>query len=157
MSWKLLLGAGAVVGGGYYLLQLNRTSNQLETVVQARVHSIDLSAITVNVDVQLKNPTAGSLKLKYPFIRLQYQGETIGSSQVLNQDIELPKFGETTIQAIRVKIPLLSLSGLAKDLLKLLNGSNQGIALQAIITTTIDAGIGARLPYEKTETITLKK
>lgn len=157
MSWKLLIGAGAVVGGGFYLLRMNRTSKQLETIIKARIHDIGFTDITVNIDVQVKNPTSGSLKLKYPFVKLQYKGETIGSSQALDRDIQIPQFGETLIQGIRVKIPLFSLSGLAKDLLKTINSNSSGIEVQAITVTTIDAGVGAKLPYEKSQTITLKK
>ncbi|MEY2917589.1 MAG: hypothetical protein RIS73_1303, partial [Bacteroidota bacterium] len=38
-----------------------------------------------------------------------YKGDTIGSSQVVNQDITIPKFGEANIEAIMINIPLMGI------------------------------------------------
>lgn len=155
--WKLLVGGGIVAGAGYYLLRLRRTSKYLESVTTARVHKISFTDIIIRVDVTLKNPTAGTLSLKYPFVKLLYQDRTIGSSQASNQNVTIPPHGETAITGITIRIPLLSLTGLSKDLLKLLKGNPDGIALQAVTVTSIDVGIGPTIPYEKTELITVKK
>ncbi len=155
--WKLLVGGGLVAGAGYYLLRLRRTSHHLESITTARIHHISFKDIIIRIDVKLKNPAGGALSLKYPFVRLTYKGRSIGSSQVADRNITLPPHGETSITGITITIPLLNLTGLSKDLLKLLKGNPQGIVLQAVTITEIDIGIGPAIPYEKTESITLKK
>ena len=155
--WKLLVGGGILAGASYYLLRLQRTSKHLESVTTARIHEISFTNIIIRVDVTLKNPTGGTLSLKYPFVKLLYQDRTIGSSQASNQNVTIPPNGETAITGINISIPLLNLTGLSKDLLKLLKGNPEGITLQAVTVTTIDVGIGTTIPYKKTDLITLKK
>ena len=155
--WKLLVGGGILAGASYYLLRLQRTSKHLESVTTARIHKISFTDIIIRVDVILKNPTGGTLSLKYPFVKLLYKGSTIGSSQASDEVISIPPHGEANIPGITIRVPLLSLTGLGEDLLKLIQGSPEGIAVDAVTITEIDIGIGARIPYEKTDLITLKK
>ncbi len=151
---KILIGAGTVTGITY-LVNLKRTSSEMETVATAKIHKLDLTALTVRVDVRIKNPTKGSLKIKYPFVRIMYKEGTIGSSQSINKDIEIPSFGEAQINAIMIQIPLLSLISFGASLLKVLK-DNIGIKIQLKTISTIELGFKS-VPYEKTEDITLKK
>ena len=118
---KILLGlgiGGGMVAGGMYLWRLNKTSINLEIVPTVKLHKLDLQGIVLRVDVQLKNPTRTSLKLKFPFIKLLIKGSSIGSSQAVNQDIALPAFGEAKFEAIMIRIPMFSLLSTAKSLLQ---------------------------------------
>ena len=145
---KILIGTGVVLTGGY-LFKMSRTSANLETEIKAIIHKFDLTGITIRVDAKIKNPTEGSLKIKYPFVKLSYKGETVGSSQVVNQDITIPKFGEANIEAIMIKIPLMGLLSAGLDLLTSLK-SGAGVKIGITIITTIYTAISS-FPYEYTQ------
>jgi hypothetical protein len=158
-SWKkIAVGTGigtAILAGATYLFRLNKAGADLEVVPAIKVHKLDLSGFYIRIDVQLKNPTRSSFKIKYPFIKLGYKGESIGSSQVVNQDIVLPAFGEAQIQNMLVRIPLLSLFGSAGKVFSAIK-NNEAVQLQVDTLTTIDIGI-KKIPYTKTDKISLKK
>lgn len=158
-TWKkIAVGTGvgtAILAGATWLLRLNKTAVSLEVVPTAKIHKIEFNGVSIRVDVQLKNPTRSSFKLKYPFIKLSYKGESIGSSQVVNQDIVLPAFGEAQIENILIKIPLLNLFTSAGKVFTAIN-NNEAIQLQIDTLTTIDIGI-KKLPFTKTDKISLRK
>lgn len=142
---KILLGTGVVLTGGY-LLKMGRTSSNIEAVIKASIHSLKLSGITIRVDAKLKNPTDGTLKLKYPFVKLAYKDSTIGSSQAINQDITIPKYGEANIESIMINIPLTGIFSVAMDLLKSLK-TGAGIKVMITIVTTIYTTFSS-IPYQ---------
>lgn len=151
---KIVIGLGALVTGGY-LFKVSRTQANLETEIKAKIHKLDFSGLTVRVDAKIKNPTEGSLKIKYPFVKLSYKGSSIGSSQAINQDININKFGEVNIEAIMINIPILNLVTGAFDILKSLKAGN-GIKFTVTIITTIDTMFSS-IPFEKEQEIILKK
>ncbi len=142
---KIAVGAGVIVTGGY-LLQMSRTTANIETEVLAKVHSVKLSGIVIRVDAKLKNPTSGTLRLKYPFVKLGYKNTTIGSSQVINQNIELPPYGEANIEGILINIPLTGIFSVAMDVVKALT-QHTPVKVIIKIITTIYTGFST-LPYE---------
>jgi hypothetical protein len=157
-NWKKII-VGTSIGAGIvgiisYVSRLNKANAQLESVTTANIYSIKTDGLTIRVDVQLKNPSNSAFKLKFPFVKVLYNDSTIGTSQVVNKDIELPAYGEAKINAIMIKIPfkgILSLtSGIASLLLK-----KQSVPLFIKTITTIDLG-WKQVPYEKTDSITLK-
>ncbi|MCA0429036.1 MAG: hypothetical protein LCH32_00875 [Bacteroidetes bacterium] len=153
---KILLGlgiGGGLVAGGTYLWRLNKTSVNLEVVPSVKLHKLDLQGIVLRVDVQLKNPTRTSLKLKFPFIKLLIKGSSIGSSQSVNQDIALPAFGEAKFEAIMIRIPMFSLLSSAKSLLQAVQ-QGEAFKIGVMTMTTIDLGF-KKVPYEKTDEVQL--
>ena len=155
--WRLLIIGGIVAGAGAYLFRLKRTSKHLESSIRARIHKISFTEIIIRLDVRLKNPTSGTLSLKYPFVKLSYKDQVIGTSQATNKDVTIPPHGETTIPGITIRLPLLKLTGLAKSLVNIIKGSSEGMSVEATTITTIDVGLGRGIPYEKTDPIVLKK
>jgi hypothetical protein len=154
-TWgKIAVGVGAAAGVGY-LLKISRTKAQLETVAKAMLHKLDATGLTVHVDVQIKNPTKGSLSIKYPFVKIVSGDKLIGSSRVINQDIKIPSFGEVQIRDIMINIPLLSLFSLGLNFYKSVL-SGQALKAKVITVSTIDLG-WKTLPYEKTDEVVLKK
>ena len=151
---KVLIGAGVVLTGGY-LFKMSKASANIETETIAKIHKFDLSGITIRVDAKIKNPTEGSLKIKYPFVKLSYKGNTIGSSQSIDQDITIPKFGEANIEAIMINIPLTGIFSVAMDLLKALK-SGTGVKIGVKIMTTIYTPLSS-FPYEFEQEQILKK
>ena len=150
---KILIGTGVVITGGY-LLKMSRTSANIETEIKAKIHSLKLSGLTIRVDAKLKNPTDGTLKIKYPFVKLAYQNSTIGSSQVVNQNITIPSFGEANIEGVMINIPLTGIFSVAMDLLKSLK-TGTGVKVMIKVVTTIYTTFST-IPYEYEVEQTLK-
>jgi len=153
MNWGwFILGAG-VVGGAVYLSRLNKFSQNLESVLAARIHKIGLNGITVAVNAQLKNPTKTGIKMKFPFVKIMYNGNTLATSQTVNQDIEVPRFGEALVEDIMITLNYSSLLLNAMEVYKSLQ-EKKPIIVQAKIMTYIYTLAGLQ-PYERTENITL--
>lgn len=155
---KLLIGLGVGTGAFAainYFRKLSRTSAELQSVSSMQVHKLDLSGLTLRVDVKLKNPTAASFKLKFPFVKLIYKDAVIGSSQAVNTDISLPAYGEAVINQIMINIPIVGMFSLGMGLFQSLT-KGEAVKMNTQTLTSIDLG-WKKIPYEKTEEITLKK
>jgi hypothetical protein len=144
---------GVLIGGTVYIARLSAAGAELETVPMVRIHKLDLSGLTIRVDVQLKNPTRTPLKLKFPFIKLIYREASIGSSQVIDQDISIPAFGEAIINEIMIRIPMLSLFSLSGGLIQAIQ-NKEAVVLEIKTLTTIDLG-WKKMPFDNSNTITL--
>jgi hypothetical protein len=155
---KILFGGvigGGLIAGATYLFRLKRTSAELESTTSVNIHKLDLKGLVLRVDVQLKNPTKTKLKIKFPFVKLIYKDATIGSSQVVDKDIAIPSYGEAVAEKIMISIPLKGIFSLSAGLIKSL-ASGESVKLNSKTVSTIDLG-WKKLPYEKTEELTLKK
>ena len=151
---KILIGTGVVLTGGY-LFRMNRTSANLEIEVNSQLLSLKISGLMVRINAKIKNPTDGTLKIKYPFVKLAYKGDTVGSSQVINQDITIPKYGEANIEGIMINIPLTGIFSVAMDLLKSLK-TGAGVKVMIKVVTTIYTTFSS-IPYEFETEQTLKQ
>lgn len=155
---KLLIGLGVGTGAFAainYFRKLSRASAELQSVSTLQVHKLDLSGLTLRVDVKLKNPTAASFKLKFPFVKLIYKDAVIGSSQAVNTDISLPAYGEAVINQIMINIPIVGMFSLGMGLFQSLT-KGESVKMNTQTLTSIDLG-WKKIPFEKTEEITLKK
>ena len=155
---KILVGSaigGGIIAGATYLFRLKRTSVELESFAKVNIFKLDLSGLTLQVDVQLKNPTATKFKIKFPFVKLIYKDATVGSSQVVNKDITIPSYGEAVAEKIMITIPIRSIFSVSAGMIKSLLAGEE-VKLNSRTITTIDLGL-KKLPYEKVEEITLKK
>jgi hypothetical protein len=157
-TWgKIFLGTTLVAGIGgavAYALRLKRTGTQLESVAAAKIHSIKLDGLTIRIDVQLKNPSSTSLKIKFPFVKILFQDKVIGTSKVINKDITIPAYGEAKIDGIMITVPLTGLASIGGGLYNLLV-KKQPAKIFVKTITTIDLG-WQKFPYEKTDDNTLK-
>lgn len=158
-TWKKItvgtIIGGGLIGGTVYLLRLNKMNAELETVPMVKIHKLDFSGLTLRVDVQLKNPTRTPFKIKFPFIKLVYKGTTVGSSQVLDKDIQIPAFGEAIIDKMMIKVPLMNIFSLSGGLIKAIQ-NKETVKLEVKTLTTIDIG-WKKVPYTKADTITLSQ
>lgn len=158
-TWKKItvgtIIGGGLIGGTVYLLRLNKMSVELESVPMVKIHKLDFSGLTLRVDVQLKNPTRTPFKIKFPFIKLVYKGTTVGSSQVVDKDIQIPAFGEAIIDKMMIKVPLMNIFSLSGGLIKAIQNKEQ-VKLDVKTLTTIDLG-WKKVPYTKADTITLSQ
>lgn len=143
-------GAAAAIYGVTYLLKLNRLSNELETITKVAVHNVSLSGIVLRIDVTLKNPSGGTVKVKQPFVKLMYGDKVLASSQVVNKDIIIPKFSEVSTEPIMLNIGFVSLAMSVPQLYKSYRDTGQ-LTFTAKTVTTINNS----LPYSKSDNITL--
>lgn len=148
------IGAG-VVAVVSYIARMRRASVQLEVIPNANIHSISLTGLTIRIDAVLKNPTAASFKVKFPYIRMLHKDSVLGTSQVVNKDIDITSYGQAVIDSIMVQVPITNFFSVAYDIIKaLLNKESVTLTVQTI--TTIDLG-WSKIPYEDKKEITLKK
>lgn len=153
-GWILLGGAGLFFGGRY-LMQMNRLENELETVITAKIHKLSLSGITLRVDVQLKNPTKGKIKMNYPFVKILHDGKTIGSSQSVKQEVEIPSFGEARIEAVMIDLPYSQLLINAWNMVQLIQ-DGKPVTVQVKVISSVKMIWGDQ-PYEEMKEVTLKQ
>ena len=93
--------------------------------------------------------------IKFPFIKLVYKGTTVGSSQVVDKDIQIPAFGEAIIEKMMVKVPLMNIFSLSGGLIKAIQ-NKEAVKLDVKTLTNIDLG-WKKVPYTKADTITLSQ
>lgn len=146
---------GVLIGGTIYVVRLSNISAELETVPMVKIHKLDLTGLTLRVDVQLKNPTRTPFKIKFPFIKLMYKGTAVGSSQVVDKDISIPAFGEAVINQIMIRIPLMNIFSLSGGLLQAVE-NKEVVKLEVKTLTTIDLG-WKKVPFSKSDSITLSQ
>ncbi len=149
-----ILGAGAIAGYTYYL-KMKKTQAELEVVPDANLYQVNLNGIIIRIDLLLKNPTKGSFSIKFPFVKLKYKDNLVGSSEVVDKDIKIPAYGQAKIDKILVSIPILSIFSVSSSILKAIQ-SKEEVKITATLITTIDLG-WTTLPFEESHEITLKK
>jgi hypothetical protein len=107
----LLIGAGvaAVLVGGY-VLRLRRLSNELQIVTRVAVYRVSISALDLRIEITLKNPSGGSVKVKHPFIMIVHGETTIAQSVLKDIDIEVKPFSEVKMEPVILSVGFLSLA-----------------------------------------------
>jgi len=150
---------GTTIGAGIiwlisYLNGKKKVGDKLDSVTTVNVHSIKLTGLTLRIDIILKNPTEGTLTIKQPYVKLLFEKAVIGTSQLKDAAIEIPKYGVKALEAIYVTIPATGLLTLGNGLFKLLM-KKQPAKITTITVTNIKLG-GKFINYEKTDVTTLK-
>jgi hypothetical protein len=148
-----VLGAGAIAGWSY-VKNLKRTQAELQVFPKASLHQLSWGGITIKVSVLLKNPAKGSFSVKFPFVTLLYKDATIGSSQALDKEIKIPKFGQVLIDNIMVQIPMSNVFSVVFTLIKALF-NKEAITLTVRTLTHVNLG-WIILPYEDKQEVTIK-
>lgn len=149
-----LLGGGLIVGYSYYV-KMKKTTAELQVIPDASLHSVNWDGITIRLDIVLKNPTKGNFSIKFPFVKLTYKDALVGSSEVVNKDIEIPAFGQAKITKLLINIPMTSIFSVSTSILKAIQNKEQ-VKVNATMITTIDLGL-VKVPFAESHEITLKK
>ena len=66
---RFLLGTGVGVGiyaGVRYMLGLKKMQDEIEIIPTVNIHKLDLKGLVIKIDVQMKNPTQGTVNLQFP-------------------------------------------------------------------------------------------
>ena len=156
---------GGAALGARWLWKLSQASGQVEAWTKVSIHHVGFSKNVLRVDVTIKNPSKVNVALTQPFVKLEYNGEIIGSS-VLPETPEdskayVIKAGtQQELDPVMVEIPtsLTTVGGIVKDLADLLTGKKSALEMKSITSAAVTAG-GITTPYEKVEQhkITLNK
>lgn len=159
-DWKkIIIGTGITAGLaaiGYKLLSAKKTGQQLEVVHTAMIHKVDTKGVSIRLDVVLKNPGSDELVIKHPFVKVEYKGTTLGSSQVSNTDIKIAKFSEQKLQPIYINIPLKGIFSLAFNLLQAITRKEE-IKVNIKTITSMLLGFNKWIPYETSQEVILLK
>lgn len=154
---KILIGS-AVAFGAIMLLKASRAAANLESYVTAKIHKFDISGLTLMIGVVLKNPTNGSLRIKYPYVTVGVNGSVIGSSELKDEDIQIPANSQAAIRGLYLHFPTLSLTTILPALYQLMSGAIPSIDFSVTVKTTAYApGIPVAMPYSQTESMKLGK
>ena len=116
---KIIWGGGAIAAGlgiAWYL-RMNRLSSELETVTKVSIWKVELLGLQLRIDVLLKNPSGGSVTIKYPFVKMLSGTNVFASSEVKNEDFDIPAFSQKQLEPIYVTIGFLSLATSVPELL----------------------------------------
>ena len=144
----LLLGAGALllVVGGAKLFNLNQLNNNLEIQQRTNLHRVGLRGLTIRVDVILKNPTAGQLSVKTPYITMAFNGEPLASSDSISKtDHRIPPYGQVPLDPIFITLRYLDMATTAKSFWDAYSSNGK-----ATITVKALTSINNTFPVEKT-------
>lgn len=155
---KLLMGVGLGVGayaGINYIRKMNSTNQNLEIIPTAQIHKVNLLGLFIRMDIRFKNPDGGTFKIKYPFVKIQFEAETIGTSQAIDKDISIPPYGEAVVNGIMIEIPITNILTTGYKIYKnIIN--NKSVKMTALTHTTLKVGFQT-VPYDVKNEITLKK
>ena len=131
------LGTGLLVYG--YSRRMNKTKAELLITPKAILHSIGLNGLIIRIDLLIKNPNAGSFKLRFPFVTILFKGAVIGSSKVVNQLIEIPPYDQASIEKIMIEVPLDSVFSVVTTLIKsLTSGKTEKITIKTKTEANLD-------------------
>ena len=160
MSSLMKILAGTALGAGViatvsYIKNLQKAKAELEIVPTASLYQLSWNTLTIRVDVLLKNPTKGAFSIKFPFVKLIYNGNTLGSSQAINKDISIPSFGEAKIENILIQVPVASVFSIVYAVVKTFK-NKEPVKFTIKTTTVIDIGV-AQVPYENETEVSVKK
>lgn len=149
---------GTLVGSGLIwaisrLLSKKKVGDKLNTKISGAVHSMNLQGLTLRLNIELINPTEGTLTIKHPYIKVQFNGKDIASSAIQNKALDIAPFATMPLDPIYLNVPVLGLFSLGRGLWSLLM-KQQAATITTITYTSIYLGGGFR-SYEKTDTIPL--
>lgn len=157
-TWaKITLGVGTLGVGALvvYLSRLNRAQRIIDVVPKVRVHS--MLPPTLAIDAQIKNPTNTAITIKQPYVKLFYKDLEVGTSNIVNTQIDIPKYGSVNLpEPIMLKIPLLGLFSIGGTLLDDISSGTQ-VKIKVQPYTSLKTPVAWKtIPLEAIETTLIK-
>ena len=139
---KLIVGGGAIAAamGIAWYIRMHRLSSELETVTKVSIWKVELLGLELRIDVLLKNPSGGSVTIKYPFVKMSSGGKDI--------DFDIPAFGQKQLDPIYITLGYFTLATSVPELLAQYR-KNGKITLTVQTITTLNN----LLAYSKSEEI----
>jgi|GEM_PF-2196878 len=107
----ITLGAATAYGIVRYLQMQNVSDKTNITLVEPRIHDINLAGLYIRTEVQVNNQTINSVQITKPVVSLKSKGVLLSQSNAENKLIFIKPLGITTIDTIELRIGWLSLAG----------------------------------------------
>lgn len=118
----IALGATAVYGI-VRLLKIQNVSEQTNvSLVNPRVHSINLGGLTFRTEVAINNPSRDTVTITKPVVSLKSNGKLLSQSNAESSKITIKPLGVTKIDTIELQINWLALSGLVSNIISKVPG-----------------------------------
>lgn len=112
----IALGATAVYGI-IRLLKMQNVSDQTNiTLVNPRVHAINLGGLVFRTEVAINNPSRDSVAITKPVVTIRSKGKLLAQSNAENKEIIIKPLGVTQIDTIELQINWMTLSGLISNI-----------------------------------------
>ena len=146
---------GLALVAGALLWRAVKAGNSLEFFALGRIHKISLKGITLGIDVNVKNPSPGRLRIKHPFVKITFQGVTLGLSQSANRDHIIAPYSDTWIRGLMIDVPIQQLAMVAPSVIGLLSGKVKELPVSIEVSTTAFAPGIPPVPYTYAESVQL--
>jgi hypothetical protein len=112
---KTIFKVGIVSGilyGAYRLIGMKRVSEKaVTTLINPRIHSVDLRGLIVRTELDVANPTKTKMKITKPVITLTTNGKYITSSTPENKELTINPLSKTRIDTVEMTVPWTILAG----------------------------------------------
>lgn len=152
----IVIGAGVVLIAGA-ALQAAKTAGKLVATPLFKAPRLpDFQRIVFPLEVQIKNPTAGSLKFNFPFVELMIGETLIGSSEARHEVVRIKAHSQTMLRDIAIEVPLLNLGSFAGPLLDFVRQKRHSVDLKVRISSQADLGLST-IPVNITQPITISR
>jgi len=163
-AFTVIAVGGALVLVGNYLMGINKSQYKIALVATGRVQKISVQGVTLLVQYNIKNPTAATMRMSAPLIKISVNGKQVATSNMQTADIpDAARDGdkivirantETGAIGSELVIPWIALASIAPDLvtrLKNPNGKNK-TSIRVDTLCRIFTNVGS-FPYESTSII----
>lgn len=149
-----LIAIGAVMGYRYYK-KMQRTQTNLEVIPHAKIYGLSGGNITLQLDINLKNPSAGDFEITYPHVSVSYDDSVIASSRVIDKRLPIPAHNEIWINKMMLDIPVLQLATSAWSIFQSLS---KGKSVTIKVKTVTDIHLSSvTIPYDDEKEIPVSK
>jgi hypothetical protein len=112
----ITLGAAAVYGMIRLLRMQNVGDHTNITMVNPRVHAVNLGGLSFRTEVAINNPSKDSVKITKPVVSVKSKGKLLSQSNAENKEIIIKPLGVTQIDTIELQINWMTLSGLISNI-----------------------------------------
>lgn len=132
-------------------MNLTQLNKELQIGQAVQLYKVSLTGLTLRIDVILKNPTPGSIRVKTPYITVSYNGEVIASSDTISAtDHVVPRYGEVALDPIYITMGYLQLALNARSFWEQYRSTGKAALSIRALTRINDV-----FPVEKTTTFNL--
>ena len=112
----ITLGAVAVYGI-VRLLKMQNVGDQTNiSLVNPRVHAVNLGGLSFRTEVAINNPSKDSVKITKPVVSVKSKGKLLSQSNAENKEIIIKPLGVTQIDTIELQINWMTLTGLISNI-----------------------------------------
>jgi hypothetical protein len=112
----ITLGAAAIYGM-IRLLRMQNVGDQTNiTMVNPRVHAVNLGGLSFRTEVAINNPSKDTVKITKPVVSVKSKGKLLSQSNAENKEIIIKPLGVTQIDTIELQINWMTLSGLISNI-----------------------------------------